>query len=551
MGGYFPGFASNYLIGNLLFLFMKLRVLVISLLLLAPLTPSISATPLKAGAICSKAGITKNYNGKKYTCIKSGKKLVWNKGVVIKGVAPIPIPTPSPTPTPTPATSRRPVINEERSGDTCSELGLARVVNGLNLECRYGRNKKLIYVDVTNGNDAPTVVIGNSPIDTCKIKDQRSLNIRLGGQATGFPLEYSRMRPNGVIKVAVLPLDFPGSPKPNSPSSYLKAAIEQLTERNKYLYGNRIKYEWTILSDWLMMPKSAEYFAFDHQTVKGDGSRVSDNPGIQVLSDDEQASLVFTEAEKLLNIRDFDFFWTLTNPLESKVPTGPYGAIRNVKTSKDYYQKLNYYPIGFRVLNGEKHLGPIGTLQDLLAHEMAHYNGLSQHAPGNGWGWYISNNPTWEAWLAGWRPDSEFVCFDKSSEWLSAQVSLSSMDLNSKGYKSLVIKISSTQAVIVESRRKGPFTTALPNGIAGITAYVFDATKSGERWDGDLSRELDYFLFFLRITSKSHTLFEWQNLAMWDENIIAYEGDSFEFGGIRISLDSSAAFDTVLLTRTS
>ena len=93
---------------------MKLRVLFIAFLLLAPLTPSISATPPKAGATCSKAGITKNYNGKKYTCIKSGKKMVWNKGVVIKGVAPIPIPTPSPTPTPTPETSRRPVINEER-----------------------------------------------------------------------------------------------------------------------------------------------------------------------------------------------------------------------------------------------------------------------------------------------------------------------------------------------------------------------------------------------------------------------------------------------------
>jgi len=63
---------------------MKLRVLLIALLLLTPLTPSISATPPKSGAICSKAGVTKNFNGKKYTCIKSGKKLVWNKGVVVK-----------------------------------------------------------------------------------------------------------------------------------------------------------------------------------------------------------------------------------------------------------------------------------------------------------------------------------------------------------------------------------------------------------------------------------------------------------------------------------
>ena len=38
----------------------------------------------KAGAKCSKAGATSTYAGKKYTCIKSGKSLVWNKGVTVK-----------------------------------------------------------------------------------------------------------------------------------------------------------------------------------------------------------------------------------------------------------------------------------------------------------------------------------------------------------------------------------------------------------------------------------------------------------------------------------
>lgn len=40
----------------------------------------------KAGAKCSKAGATSTYAGKKYTCIKSGKSLVWNKGVTVKKV---------------------------------------------------------------------------------------------------------------------------------------------------------------------------------------------------------------------------------------------------------------------------------------------------------------------------------------------------------------------------------------------------------------------------------------------------------------------------------
>ena len=63
---------------------MKPRFLLIVLLLLTPLSPSISATPPKAGASCNKAGVTKIYNGKKFSCVKSGKKLVWNKGVALR-----------------------------------------------------------------------------------------------------------------------------------------------------------------------------------------------------------------------------------------------------------------------------------------------------------------------------------------------------------------------------------------------------------------------------------------------------------------------------------
>ena len=40
----------------------------------------------KAGAKCSKAGATSTSAGKKYACIKSGKSLVWNKGVTVKKV---------------------------------------------------------------------------------------------------------------------------------------------------------------------------------------------------------------------------------------------------------------------------------------------------------------------------------------------------------------------------------------------------------------------------------------------------------------------------------
>jgi hypothetical protein len=71
-------------------------------LILAPVN---AIAAVKAGDVCKKAGSTATANGKKFTCIKSGKKLVWNKGVAITApkptVTPAATPTPSPSPTPT------------------------------------------------------------------------------------------------------------------------------------------------------------------------------------------------------------------------------------------------------------------------------------------------------------------------------------------------------------------------------------------------------------------------------------------------------------------
>jgi hypothetical protein len=68
-------------------------------------TPMSAVAAVKAGDVCKKAGSTATASGKKFTCIKSGKKLIWNKGVAVakpkpvETVVPEATPTPSPTPT--------------------------------------------------------------------------------------------------------------------------------------------------------------------------------------------------------------------------------------------------------------------------------------------------------------------------------------------------------------------------------------------------------------------------------------------------------------------
>ena len=61
---------------------------------------AVSAQNITPGSTCKVLNQKIVYQNKTFTCIKSGKKLVWNKGVTV--VKPTPITTPTPTPTPTP-----------------------------------------------------------------------------------------------------------------------------------------------------------------------------------------------------------------------------------------------------------------------------------------------------------------------------------------------------------------------------------------------------------------------------------------------------------------
>lgn len=74
-----------------------LLVIISASILIAPMN---AMAAVKAGDACKKAGSTATVKGKKFTCIKSGKKLVWNKGVAVPGAKPTVIPTPTPTPIP-------------------------------------------------------------------------------------------------------------------------------------------------------------------------------------------------------------------------------------------------------------------------------------------------------------------------------------------------------------------------------------------------------------------------------------------------------------------
>ena len=107
----------------------KLAALIsLSLILwILPATTAVAANP-KAGAKCSKAKQVKIYKGMSYTCIKSGKKLIWSKGKKViseetsSTPTATPTPSPSPTPTPTPTPSPTPTPTPTKVGYTMDQV---------------------------------------------------------------------------------------------------------------------------------------------------------------------------------------------------------------------------------------------------------------------------------------------------------------------------------------------------------------------------------------------------------------------------------------------
>jgi hypothetical protein len=86
----------------------KLLTLVIAAALLGSVLAVPASAAVKAGATCSKVGSVNTSGGKKFTCVKSGKKLVWNKGVAV--AKPVVVASPTVSASPEPVVEKLPAV---------------------------------------------------------------------------------------------------------------------------------------------------------------------------------------------------------------------------------------------------------------------------------------------------------------------------------------------------------------------------------------------------------------------------------------------------------
>lgn len=163
---------------------------------------------VKAGATCKTAGSTSVAAGKTFTCIKSGKKLVWK-------------------------------FNSKNS------------------------NTSKPLTPTTNLSDAALF----SNLDKCKIIDG---DPQLTNMTAGFPIPDGRIDLIKGAKIHIIGVDFPdkigGTKSPKELNQDLMSLVEKFWTAQS---TNPVKFEWTWSADWVRMPNSINSYSLGGSFFQG------------------------------------------------------------------------------------------------------------------------------------------------------------------------------------------------------------------------------------------------------------------------------------------
>jgi hypothetical protein len=200
-------------------------------------------------------------------------------------------------------------------------------------------------------------------------------------------------------------------------------------------------------------------------------------------------------------------------------------------------------------------------------HETLHDFRITGHAPGNGWplgimtnqsGISLAMNP-WEQFLLDWLPAEQIYCDDVQT-LKNAKVSLTPVEREDKQTKMVVIRLSSTKAIVVESHGIDKWSNfkfgdrEFPPGFYSIMAYVVDLNKTvapPSRPDGSSIENDDWaWAVFQKVQGGSSNNF--QRMVGDRKNLrdyVAVLGDSFVIEGVRIKFVATGDYETIEISR--
>jgi hypothetical protein len=513
-----------------------------------------SFAAVKAGAACTKAGATSITAGKKYICIKSGKKLVWNKGVVVKKN---PVQSPDaikveakPIETSTPPLNSTPTIPPMLENTQCQKQGARESDSKGLLECRRSEGNKLIFVRISNAFGPLSNPTSPDSLENCRLPDVRTS--KLEAPAITYPAKVFPGFTNvGQEKIVVVGIDFSDSPGSGKPSNLYENDIKVATEWISWYSNSKLKWNFVTVDQWIRAPRTSNNY------------EVNQNGQSQtVLSNAEIKEDFLLAIENYVDLSGTSAVW-IYYPENIEKINGKF-ADRGNSVITNKYGRI--FPDIYAV--GKDNYASKMPNWTYFVHETMHAQGIMGHSPREPWSIGLMLNDSspshilnaWDQLILDWILPSQIYCIDKN-KIIPTKLKLVPMEREQFGLNSIMIKLSAHKLLVVESHREDKWSHGLGEGFYGVMVYLID-TSINVTWEGEIATGT-----YLLIPNVNHGQHQPQGTPIkgfenagfglvngvgvasdqsgWDLNYFMYQGESITFDGVKISLVSTGDNDIV------
>ena len=366
---------------------------------------------------------------------------------------------------------------------------------------------------------------------------EREIRGRYKGNATAFPFAPTVLPITGQIDVAFIFVDWADLPGTQTDYDYFNYSAEMFSDFYWMASENKLKMKMHIEDKWHRV--SGSYLDYATVSPEEEAQR-GEAPKKQVFYDAVVAAvddeIDFTDIEIVLiaiptaksvfvgGPHEFNFDWngnfrTAERTIYDIAAPGDFNIQRPESGTPtwSYYVHEVGHMLGIPHQADEDENKP--GAKKYVVTPLGGWDVMSEHGGGQ------RTMTTWLRWLAGWLDDDQIACTTKE-EVDSEFYELTPVNVIGGKKEALVIKLSETKAVVVESRRfDKKFDVETGNSPHGLIAYTVDATRASAQGNQVILSPRDVTEYI----KQENTWPDWREL-----DAIFFQGDSIVIEGIKI-----------------
>jgi M6 family metalloprotease-like protein len=351
---------------------------------------------------------------------------------------------------------------------------------------------------------------------------------------TGFP-RHTIAQKIGTVKWALIPLDFSDLPGETDFKSRIDEQMKLTSEWFDTVSEGKYKVEWVVADKWVRLPgKTSDYEISQSVNLNNAANGPKLFKDAMVAADPsfnftgvQTVNFILPKGQSFIQESSQGFPWdeAVKNLVTNEGSVSSF-SIPGKMFDSDNRQYWSYFAHEFGHAMAIPHVGSSREPNPFLGLDiMGNQDGESKELSG------------WLRFVAGWLDDEKVYC-QELSKLNNTDVTLVPLSGTGNGVKMVVVPISETKAVVIESRRETKFSCIMSSKRNGVLVYTYDATlMHGEN-------------FLKPVTPLDRAIEYSSNCPVAGyPNPILYKGQKISVEGITIEVIDSLNYDKIKVSR--